>query len=131
MDEAMAKRIAELVLHSMQYQTAIFGMMGVIVGATIPALASLLIHCLKQRAKTKADRPRKELLLTMLHDRTPPHTEGWRNFNTLKHVIGADEETARRLLLEIGARGSEDGQDKWGLLKYHPLTKAAKGLQKK
>src|SRR5216684_303922 len=116
MDEAMAKKIAEIVLESIKYQTAIFGMVGVIVGAGISALSSLLIHFLKQRSKTKTDRPRKQLLLTMLHDRTPPHTEGWRNFNTLKHVIGADEETARRLLLEIGARGSEDGQDKWGLL---------------
>jgi hypothetical protein len=28
---------------------------------------------------------------------------------------GADEKTTKRLLLDIGARASEDGQPKWGL----------------
>jgi len=37
------------------------------------------------------------------------------------HVIGADEATTKRLLLEIGARGSEDGQDLWGLLERNPF----------
>ena len=39
------------------------------------------------------------------------------------HVIGADEETVKRLLLKIGDRASEDGQRKWGLKKYHPFKK--------
>jgi hypothetical protein len=122
MDEATAKRIAEIVVDSMKYQTAIFGMIGVIVGAAITALSNLLIHYMRQRSKSKADKPRKKLLLTMLRDRTPPHQQGWRNFTTLQHVIGADDKTARRLLLEIGARASEDGQDLWALLEDHPLT---------
>lgn len=115
----MAKKIAEIVLDSIKYQTAIFTMIGVIIGAAITALSNVLIHCLQQRSKTKADKPRRVLLFAMLRDRTPPHQQGWRNFATLQHVIGADDETARRL---FGARASEDGQDKWGLLEYHPLN---------
>jgi len=37
------------------------------------------------------------------------------------HVIGADEETTKRLLLEIDARASEDGQALWGFKKHHPF----------
>lgn len=37
------------------------------------------------------------------------------------HVIGANEETTKRLLIELGARGSEDGNELWGLIKYHPF----------
>jgi hypothetical protein len=45
----------------------------------------------------------------------------WWELHTLMHVIGADEETTKRLLIEIGARGSEDGKDFWGLIKHHPF----------
>lgn len=37
------------------------------------------------------------------------------------HVIGADESTTKQLLLEIGARGSEDKQELWGMIKHHPF----------
>lgn len=36
-------------------------------------------------------------------------------------VIGADEETTKRLLLEIGARSSEDGRPLWALIRRQPL----------
>jgi hypothetical protein len=45
----------------------------------------------------------------------------WRQHDTLMHVIGADDETTKRLLLEVGARGSEDGQPLWGLKERNPL----------
>lgn len=45
----------------------------------------------------------------------------WRKLETLMHVIGADEETAKRLLLEVGGRASEDGQPLWGLIERNPL----------
>ena len=44
--------------------------------------------------------------------RSPNHQ--WRKFETLRHVIGSDEETTKKLLLEVGARASEDGQALWG-----------------
>jgi hypothetical protein len=45
----------------------------------------------------------------------------WRTLDTLMHVIGADEKTTKRLLLEIGARASENGQPLWGLITRNPL----------
>ena len=45
----------------------------------------------------------------------------WRELATLQHVIGADEETTKRLLLELGARASEDGKPLWGLKQRNPL----------
>ena len=47
----------------------------------------------------------------------------WRKLDTLMHVIGADEEKAKRLLLELGARASEDGQSLWALKSRAPLNK--------
>jgi hypothetical protein len=41
--------------------------------------------------------------------------------DTLSHVVGSDSETTKRLLIEIGARASENGRDLWGLIEDHPL----------
>ena len=120
MDEATAKQIAANVVADVNFYIAIIGLMGVVVGAASTALGNLLINWLQERSRTRADRPRKELLLKMLNDERFP--QRWRSFDTLQHVIGADDETARRLLIEIGARASEDKQALWGLLKYHPLN---------
>lgn len=101
------------------YDTAVIGLIGVIVGAVITVAGNVALHCLKQRAQAKRDAPRRKLLTQMLEDeRFPQH---WRKLETLMHVIGSDETTTKRLLLEIGARGSEDGRELWGLLKYHPF----------
>ena len=45
----------------------------------------------------------------------------WRTLNKLSTVVGADEDTTKRLLLEIGARASEKGDGKWGLLRRVPF----------
>ena len=120
MDEATAKQIAANVVADVNFYIAIIGLMGVVVGAASTALGNLLIHWLQERSRTRADRPRKELLLKMLNDERFP--QRWRSFDTLQHVIGADDETAKRLLIEIGARASEDKQALWGLLIHHPLN---------
>ncbi|OLE51452.1 MAG: hypothetical protein AUG51_23455 [Acidobacteria bacterium 13_1_20CM_3_53_8] len=119
-DEATAKQIALKVVADVNFYIAVIGLLGVIVGAVSTALGNLLIHWLKERSRAKAEKPRKELLLKMLNDERFP--QRWRSFDTLKHVIGADDKTAKRLLIEIGARASEKKQDLWGLLKYHPLN---------
>jgi hypothetical protein len=36
-------------------------------------------------------------------------------------VIGADEETTKRLLIEVGARRSENDDGLWGLIENHPF----------
>lgn len=46
----------------------------------------------------------------------------WRKLETLMHVIGANDEKTKRLLLEIGARASEDGQNLWALKSRAPLN---------
>jgi hypothetical protein len=101
--------------------SAWIGLFGALVGGALTIMGSLLVEWLKQRAKKKRDEPRKQLLMKMLEDE---RFEGrWRDLYTLMHVIGADEATTKRLLIEIGARGSEDGKDLWGLIKHHPFGK--------
>ncbi len=96
---------------------ALIGLAGVFIGVIIQILGNVVVHCLQQRAKDRTDIKRKELLMTMLED----ERFTWRQLETLMHVIGADEETTKRLLLEIGARGSEDKQELWGLIKRNPF----------
>ncbi len=100
---------------------AIVGLVGVIVGAIISVLGNVVIHYLQNRRKDTLDELRKDLLLKMLdNDRFP---NKWRKLETLSRVIGADDEITKRLLIEIGARGSESESNSWGLLKHHPLDK--------
>jgi hypothetical protein len=48
----------------------------------------------------------------------------WRRLETLQRVIGANEETTIRLLLEIDARGSQGGNVVWGLIARNPLPES-------
>jgi hypothetical protein len=98
---------------------ALIGITGAVIGSIATVSVQLLQHYLQVRMEAKKDKPRKELLLKMLQ--SPKHQ--WRNLETLAHVIGADTETTKRLLLEVGARGSEDGQHLWGLIDRNPLPK--------
>lgn len=99
-------------------QIAFIGFAGVFIGAIMQIVGNVCIHYLQQRAKDRTDVKRKQLLLTMLEDQR----YSWRKLDTLMHVIGADEETTKRLLLESGARGSEDKQELWGLIKRNPFA---------
>ncbi|HYA40606.1 MAG TPA: hypothetical protein VEF34_04855, partial [Syntrophobacteraceae bacterium] len=71
----------------------------------------------EDRSKKRADIPRKRLLMTMLKSKS----HEWRQLSTLMNVIGADEETTKRLLIEKGARASENGQAIWALIESKPL----------
>ncbi len=119
MDSLMVNSIVEMVIEDSRYFTAIFGLIGVITGAIITVTGNVFLFKFKQWAEEKKNLPRKKLLLTMLEDKRFP--EHWRKLDTLMHVIGANEKTTKQLLLEVGARASEDKQDIWGLIKYHPL----------
>ncbi len=96
---------------------ALIGVTGAVIGSIATVAVHWLSHYLQQRAAEKNDQPRKDLLLQML--KAPQYQ--WRKLETLMHVIGADEETTKRLLLEVGARASEDGQPLWGLITRNPL----------
>jgi hypothetical protein len=43
---------------------------------------------------------------------------------TLANVVGTDEPTVRRFLLEVGARGSAKDGAFWGLVSRNPLRSA-------
>jgi len=82
------------------------------IGAATTPVGIILTHWLQNRRANRIDFERKKLLKTMLNR----SDWKWRNLDVLSHVIGADEDTTKRLLLEIAARASEDGQKKWGLI---------------
>jgi hypothetical protein len=44
-----------------------------------------------------------------------------RQLETLMHVIGANEDKTKALLLEVGARALEDGKPLWGPKSRNPL----------
>lgn len=96
---------------------ALIGVAGAVIGSIATVAVQWLSHHLQQCAAKERDKPRKALLLTLL--KSEKHS--WRELKTLMHVVGADEETTKRLLLELGARASEDGKPVWGLISRNPL----------
>jgi hypothetical protein len=78
-----------------------------------------VLNWLQHRNEKTLDDARKKLLEKMLY------SSDWRKLSTLFRVIGADRDTTTRLLIELGARGSEkqrpDGEEVWGLISKHPL----------
>ena len=96
---------------------AFIGFGGVVVGAVLSIAGQFALNWRQERGQRMVDKARKELLRKMLE--RPEWT--WRSFSRLKDVVGADDETTKRLLLEIGARGSEDGEPQWGLISRNPF----------
>ena len=96
---------------------ALIGVAGAVIGSISTTVGQWLMHFLQQRSEAKKVEPRKMMLRKMLED----DSFRWRKLKTLMHVIGANEETTKQLLIEIGARGSEDGQELWGLISRNPL----------
>ena len=97
---------------------AIFGLSGVIVGALLQIFGNIIVEYYKTKSTKLINKKRKKLLLTMLN----VDKYKWRKINTLMNVIGADEETTRQLLIEIGSRGSETDKDLWGLISRNPIN---------
>lgn len=98
---------------------AIIGIAGAVVGSFATMAGNFLIHWLKERSESKREKPAREILNEMLSR----NDYVWRELETLMHVIGADDEKTKRLLLEIGARASEDGRALWALKSRAPLNK--------
>ena len=88
---------------------AIIGLIGVLVGS----VTSEARHWRKDRAGRRLEDRQRELLRGLLSD--PDHE--FRKLSTLMHTIGADEDTTKRLLIEIGARASTDGKALWKIEK--------------
>lgn len=94
-------------------------LVGVIVGGAIGVLGPIAKSFADDYIAKRRVEARKGLLR-----RTLEGDFTWRNLDTLQHVIGADADSTRRLLLEIGAGATEDGQDKWGLISRNPFAKS-------
>jgi len=120
MNEELARQIANQVLRDNQFWIAIVGLLGSIVGGLLVIAGNLFLNWLQNNKQKALDKDRKRLLKEMLN------ASDWRKLSTLLRVIGADRDTATRLLIEIGARGSErpreDGEEVWGLISKHPLN---------
>jgi hypothetical protein len=120
-NEELAKQIANQVLRDNQFWIAIVGLIGGVVGGVLVIAGNILLNWLQHRNEKALDNARKRLLEQMLRD------SDWRKLSTLFRVIGANRDTTTRLLMEIGARGSEkqreDGEEVWGLISKHPLDK--------
>lgn len=93
------------------------GIIGVVVGSG----GTLLINWCQHRWETSRDREldakRRQMLVTMLSS----EKHEWRKMETLSRVVGADYPTTTRLLIELGARGSESENDVWALQGRKPL----------
>ena len=94
---------------------AIIGLVGVVLGSAV----SEARHWRKDRAVRRLEDTQKSRLREMLED--PEHE--FRKLSTLAHTIGADEVHTKRLLIELGARASTDGQPLW---KLDPVTPASR-----
>lgn len=99
------------------------GEWAVVAGAAIGILGTLgstwLTHHLNGRKKSRIDKARKDLLKKTL---AGAGQTGWMSVETLAHIIGADLDTTRALLIEIDARGSmKTDKEMWSLISRNPL----------
>ncbi len=90
--------------------------LGALAGAAASLGGILLTDWRKARRKAEVDKPIKKLLTQMLEG-----GHNWRSLSALANVTGLTESEAKRLLVEIGARGSETDPSKWGLVSRNPL----------
>ena len=95
----------------------LIGISGVVVGAALQYVLDELRFRREQRDQKKLDDQRKDLLEAALKD----DKHEWRKLSTLCGIIGADPRTTTRLLIELGARGSEGEEDVWALKSKKPL----------
>nr|WP_321509304.1 hypothetical protein [uncultured Celeribacter sp.] len=99
------------------------GEWAVVAGAAIGILGTLgstwLAHHLHGQKQSRIDKARKDLLKKTL---AGAGKNGWMSVETLAHVIGADLDTTRALLIEIDARGSlGTSKEMWSLISRNPL----------
>jgi len=115
----LAERIAAQVLQDTQFWIAIIGIVGAIIGSVITILGNVFLHWCQTKKESALDKARIGLLKKMLNEKK------WRHLSTLSRVIGANEDTTRRLLIEAGARSSEkeraDEEEPWGLISKNPI----------
>jgi hypothetical protein len=95
----------------------IAGVLGALIGVMGTMGVTWLNHYLSVPKEDVAEKAAKDLLTSMLQN---PQWN-WRSMKSLANVIGTDEATTRRYLLKIGARGSENNGEFWGLVSRNPI----------
>ena len=90
---------------------------GALIGAITTLGGTLLNAHLNRTRPDPAEVAAKALLRQMLEVKELH----WRTLHTMANVVGLSDERTRELLLEIGARGSENNADLWGLTSRNPL----------
>jgi len=119
----IAVTIADKVSSDLDIRIAAISAGGVILGALIAAISQWILLWWQDRPKKTLDQKREKILRLMLEDKG----HEWRKIETLSRVIGADEEETKRLLINIGARGSENGENiVWALIVNKPLSQTEK-----
>jgi hypothetical protein len=88
------------------------------IGVVAALVQMVAQHCLTNRRGDGIDKVRKQLLATMLKN---AGGDGWMTIETLSRVVGAESEATMRLLLEIGASGSQKEREVWSLISRYPL----------
>lgn len=108
-------------------QAAVFlsGILGVVIGAVGQYIIEHCRHQRETKAQRELDKQRKVYLKDALEN-PPPNSDGWRKLETLSRIIGADYATTTRLLIELGARGSETENEVWALTSNKPLGQTRK-----
>jgi hypothetical protein len=105
--------------------SGVAALVGSIGGAIVGTLGTLgttwLSAHLNKKKPDAAEEAAKVLLRTLLNR---PKWK-WARIETLSNAVGSDEVTVRRLLLEIGARGSLIDGHVWGLLSRNPISDQA------
>jgi hypothetical protein len=89
---------------------------GALVGGAATLIGAFLTDFIQQRRQAKADEPRRKLLKKMLEG-----GHNWRKLETLANVTGLSPSETKRLLVDIGARGSETDGNLWGLISRNPI----------
>lgn len=101
------------------------GEWAVVAGAAVGILGTLgsvwLTHHLNGRKQARIDRARKDLLKKTL---VRASKTGWMSIETMAHIVGADLDATRALLIEIDARGSMNtDREMWSLISRNPLPR--------
>lgn len=120
-EQELAKEIAVNVLRDVKFWSAIIGLIGVVIGASISIVGNIIVHRYQQKNQNKLDVARRKLLKQMLDNKK---FKDGRSFETLSKVTGAEPEDCRRLLIEVEARGFtlKDGREGWTYIKNRPLN---------
>ena len=97
---------------------AAIGVAGSIIGVAGSILTTWLNAYLNRKEPDPSEVAAKDLLRTLLQT----GRIAWKSIDVLANTIGTDENSVRRLLLEIGARGSTRDGRLWALISRKPLS---------